>query len=163
MTNSAPQTKTKIQGAPRDFDPAELSRRQEVSTYAYNNTSQRCVVLTKPIAFQLLEAVIEKVNSGYQLASDYPIHTDPLHFSCYLIKPTEMQKEDLARICTEVKEQYITELEKERAEYKARLIQQLEEAEAAKEQKKLEAAKAKRRLEIEAEADNCFGELTIPE
>ena len=157
------QTKITIQGAPREFELAELERRQEVSTYAYNQTSQRCEVLTKPIAFQLLEAVIEKVNSGYQLASDYPIHTDPLHFSCYLIKPTEMQKEDLARILTEVKDMYIQELQQERAEYKARLIQQLEEAEAAKEVKRLEAAKAKRRLEIEAEADNCFGKLTIPE
>jgi len=157
------QTKITIQGAPREFELAELERRQAVSTYAYNNTSQRCEVLTKPIAFQLLEALIEKINNGYQLASDYPIHTDPLHFSCYLIKPTEMQKEELARICAEVKDHYIHELEKERAEYRARLIQQLEEAEALKEQKKLEAAKAKRRLEIEAEADNCFGKLTIPE
>lgn len=156
------QTKITIQGAPRDFDPVELSRRQEVSTYAYNNTSLRCEVLTKPIAFQLLEALIEKINNGYQLASDYPIHTDPLHFSCYLIKPIAIQKEELARICAEVKDHYIQELEHERADYKARLIQQLEEAEVAKEQKKLEDQKKKRRAELEKEASECFGELIIP-
>ena len=156
------QTKTTIQGAPREFELAELERRQAVSTYAYNKTSQRCEILTKPLAYLLLEAVIEKVNAGYQITSEFPIQFEPLHFSCYLIKPTEMQKEDLARICAEVKEQYITELEKERAEYKARLIQQLEEAEVAKEQKKLEDQKKKRRAELEKEASECFGELIIP-
>jgi len=157
------QPKITIQGAPRDFDPAELSRRQEVSTYAYRNTSQRCEILTKPIAFQLLEAVAEKVNNGFQLASEYPILTNPLHFSCYLIKPDSMQQEDLSRICAEVKDKYIQELEQERAEYKARLIQQLLEAEVAKEQKKMEDQKKKRRTELEKEASECFGELIIPE
>lgn len=156
------QTKITIQGAPREFELAELERRQAVSIYAYNNTSQRCEILTKPLAYLLLEAVIEKVNAGYALASDYPIQIDSLHFSCYLIKPIAMQKEELARICAEVKDHYIQELEKERAEYRARLIQQLEEAEVAKEQKKLEDQKKKRRAELEKEASECFGELIIP-
>ena len=156
------QTKITIQGAPREFELAELERRQAVSTYAYRNTSLRCEILTKPLAFLLLEAVIKKVNAGYQLTSEFPIQTDPLHFSCYLIKPIAMQKEELARICAEVKDHYIQELEHERADYKARLIQQLEEAEVAKEQKKLEDQKKKRRAELEKEASECFGELIIP-
>ena len=152
-----------IKGAPRKFDQLELSARQQKYHTTYKTTSQRCERVRTETAFSFLSAIVKKCEEGYTLTSEYPISTDYLSFSALLVKPESLQEEDLARINAEVKSAYVQELQQERAEYKALLIQQLIESDAAKEEKRQEAIRAKRLIEITNEANDCFGDLVIPD
>ena len=62
-----------------------------------------------------------------------------------------------------MKAEYVQHLQTQLDEYKAKLTQQLIEAEEEKERRALEQAKAKRIAASEKEANDCFGNLVIPE
>lgn len=155
-------SKISINGVPAQFETAVLDQRQESYRNAYRQTSQCCEIVRATIPNQFLQTVADKLAEGY-LLSKYPITLEPINYSAHLIKPPAMQEIDIARIDAEIKEKYIQELENGLSKYKAKLTQQIIEADVVKEAKKVELAKAKRLLEIKKEVDNCYGVLLIPE
>lgn len=154
--------KTTIQGTPRQYDEAELKQRQEGFHRVYEQTDQCCELVKADIPHLFLAHVIERSHQGYELHTRYPAAMEPLNYSCRMLKPKPLQQKDLADIDEEVRSDYIAELKEEHQRYRDLLTQQLIEADAAKESKKLELARIKRLAEIEKEVDGCFGDLVIP-
>jgi hypothetical protein len=74
-----------------------------------------------------------------------------------------MQIADLQAANIKIKHANGVELETERLRHKEPLKAQLLEADAVKEQKRIDAAKAKRLADIEKEVNDTFAELVIPE
>lgn len=156
-------TKVTISGMPRKYDEAELKSIQEGFHSMYRSTDQCCEMVYGELPYLFLTKVIEKHTQGYSLTGKYPISMDTMNYHCHMIKPLEMQQADLLAIDEEQKQKYIAELEEELARYRTLLTQQLLEAAELKEQKKVEDARKKRLAEIQAEVDNVFKPLTIPE
>jgi hypothetical protein len=154
--------KIKISGTPRKFDQAELEQRQQGYHNVYRNTDQCCTVVRGDIPYLFLTKVIEMSEQGYTLTGRYPISFDrSLH--CNMIKPESVQAIDIEAINERIKQEYIAELESERAEYRELLTAQLLQSAQLKEQKKEEEKQAKLLKEIEKEVSATFGELVIPE
>lgn len=158
MTN-----KITIKGVPRKFDQAELEQRQQGYHNVYRNTDQCCTVVRADIAYDFLAKVIEMSAQGYILTHKYPISTQYESYHAHMVKPESVQAADIVAINERVKQEYIAELESERAEYRELLTAQLLQAAALKEQKKEEEKKAKLLAEIEREVADTFGDLVIPE
>jgi hypothetical protein len=154
--------KISIKGTPRKFDQAELEQRQQGYHNVYRNTDQCCTVVRGDIPYQFLAKVIEMSEQGYTLTGRYPISFDR-SLNCNMIKPEHVQATDLEAINERVKQEYIAELESERAEYRELLTTQLLQSAQLKEQRKEEDKKAKLLAEIEKEVTATFGDLVIPE
>lgn len=155
------KTKITISGTPRNYDEAELKKRQEGYHAVYKQTDQCTELVRADLPHTFLAKVVEFCNQGYSL-SKYPICMESLDYSCRLIKPETLQTEDLARIDDKIKQEYIAELEAEREQYRQLLTKQLLQAAQAKEAKKVEDLHKKRMADIAAEVDSVFGELVIP-
>ncbi len=155
-------TKTTIQGAPREYNEQELKVAQEARRNVYMQIENKeCV--TAEFGYDLIEKTHKKLLEGYAMERTLPIALSPLNNSIYLRKPKEMQEKEMLLLDEQVKKQYIEELHNERVEYKALLVAQLMEAEEEKERKKQEQAKAKKLLEAQQAAEECYGELKLPE
>jgi hypothetical protein len=152
-----------ISGAPRKFEQAELERREASYRAMYHNTLHCKELVHAQLPLLFIQAVIDKAEQGYVFDDKLPIKMEALHYQCYFIKPAHLQAEELEQLIGQVKDEYVAELEAEREKYKTLLKAQLIESDALKEQKKLDAQKAKRLAEIEAEVNNTFAELEIPE
>ncbi|QTS84936.1 hypothetical protein JLK41_16605 [Ectopseudomonas khazarica] len=157
MTN-----KTTISGAPREYSQAELAQLQEQRKTLYQH-AENYIHVQADLSYDFLMAVIEKEKEGFVLCPKAHINMVPLAFRARMIKPEEVQEAELAVVYEQVKEDYIEALKKERAEYKKLLVLQLEEAEMEKERKRQEQAKAKKLADFQQQAEECFGELIIPE
>ncbi|SEE44954.1 hypothetical protein [Pseudomonas kilonensis] len=156
-------TKITIHGTAPEFDQAELERRQAGYHAMYKQTSQCMELVRAAIPYEFLVAITEKSKLGYMISSKQPITTQPLDYSAYLIKPLEIQQVDLEAIDARVRLEYITDLEREREEYRQLLTTQLLQAAALKEQKKLEDKQAKLLAEIQREVNDVFGEFVVPD
>jgi hypothetical protein len=156
-------TTIKISGSAPKFEQSMLEQRQQDYRYAYDVNGMYNVKVTGGIGFQFLATVIEKSKDGYELAETLPITHEPFNYSCYMSKPMSLREIDLQESDERIKQEYITWIESERQRYRQMLTAQLLEADAIKEQKRLDAAKAKRMAEIEAEVNGTFAELIIPD
>ncbi len=154
--------KIKIVGTPSRWNDEEYERRVEDAVKLYHLTTQSRQGVYAPLPHDFLTLVAAKVAEGYTIARNHAVVTDPLHYSCMLIKPKAMQEKDIEELKVKVKEEYVEWLESERARYqdllRLQLIQKLEE----KERKAAEAARAKQLAQIEAEVQGCYSPLDIP-
>lgn len=152
-----------ITGTPPQWTDEEYQRRVDMEVYAYKNTAASRERVTFPLEHQWLKAVVAKCSEGYVLCERYPVAHDLLSHTVYMIKPESMQTTDIAGIKHRVKDEYTQELQAELDRYKRALARQIVEAKIEKERLAQEAKDAKRLKEAETEADECFGELTIPD
>ena len=155
--------KTTIAGFPSKFDKAVLEQRQAGYRNVYENTDQCCTVVREELPYNLLAKVVEMSAEGYVLTSRYPISTKPGDYSAFLIKPLSVKLEDLKALDEKIRQQYAKKKKKELVVYRQKLTQQLIEADEEKEQKRIQAVKAKRLADIQAEVDNAFKSVVIPD
>jgi hypothetical protein len=151
-----------IAGAPRKFNQQELEQRQAAYKNMYLNTMECREAIRSELPYKFLLSVIDKSNQGYVLDESTPIRMDSLNYKVFMFKPDHMRAADLAAADIKIKDAYVVELQSERERYKELLKAQLIEADAIKEQKKLDIVKAKRLAEIVAEVEGTFSDLVIP-
>lgn len=154
-------THTVIQGAPRQFDMAELHQRQQDSRAIYKASHSSYERASAPIAKDFLQLIADKLNTGSTL-SPFPINWTDGDYNTLLLKTAKEQESDMATLDILARADYIEELEKEHEWYKQLLTQQLLEAEQVKQDKKAAAEKAKLLAAIKTEVDSCYTPLTIP-
>lgn len=154
--------KIQINGSPPKWNDAEFKRRLEDAVKLYKLTTQSKQGVYSPLPHDFLELVATKVAEGYTIARNHAVITDPLHYSCMLIKPEHLQAQDIAELRVNVKGEYMEWLEAERARYQDLLRQQLLQVQEEKERKAAEQAKAKKLAQIEAEVQACYSPLEIP-
>jgi hypothetical protein len=155
-------TKTTIKGSPRNYSQAELETLQTKhrAVYAIKDAKEN---VSAALPYDFIMLIHNKLNEGYSLTRDCRLHLAPLNNHVALIKPESVQAQETAALDYEVRQAYIAELEQEREDYKKLLVQQLLEADQAKEAAKAEQAKAKKLADFEKQADECYGELKLPE
>ncbi|WP_251961760.1 hypothetical protein [Pseudomonas sp. Marseille-Q5299] len=115
------------------------------------------------LGHEFLQAVIDKANQGYTITHTKRLVHAELHHSTYMVKPLEMQEQDIEAIKTKVKSEYVAWLESEHARYQSLLREQLVQAQEEKERKAAEVAKAKQLAAIEKEVQACYKPLVIPD
>jgi hypothetical protein len=162
MTNKINDRIT-ISGSAQKFDPTALKQRQEGFHNMYKQTSQCMELVRAPIPYAFLTAVVEKSKLGYVLSEWSPISTSPADYSCYMIKPEELQQVDLIAIDEREKCKYIAELEKQHEEYRMLLTAQLLQTAESKEKKREDDKRAKLLADIEKEVAETFAPLVIPD
>lgn len=166
MSDIKTDTKTnkiQVHGVPPKWDDAEFERRVAGWVNVYHNTTQSMTYFTAPLSCDFLELVSAKSAEGYRVARNQLISFESLKYGCWMTKPEEMQKIDIAEIRVNEKTKYVEFLESERVRYQDLVRQQLIQSDALKEQKKVEEAKAKRLAQIDKEVNDLFKPLVIPE
>ncbi|MCX2889831.1 hypothetical protein OO258_16450 [Pseudomonas sp. DCB_BI] len=153
---------TTIHGTPPAWNDAEFNRRLRIGIHAYENTSECTVMVNHPLEHEWLKLVAQHVAEGYTLDRRWPIYHAELTNSVPMVKPETLQVTDKEAIKAKVKADYVQHLQSQLDEYKAKLARQLVEAQEEKERRVLEQAKAKRLSDAAQEAQDCYGELTIP-
>lgn len=154
--------KIKIVGTPSHWNDEEYERRVEDAVKLYHLTTQSKQGIYAPLPHDFLTLVAAKVAEGYTIARNHAVVTDPLHYSCMLIKPEHLQEQDIAELKIKVKSEYVEWLEAEHSRYQDLLRQQLIQKLEEKERKAAETAKAKQLARIEAEVQACYSPLEIP-
>ncbi|WP_350298121.1 hypothetical protein [Pseudomonas putida] len=154
---------TTIHGTPPAWNDAEYNRRLRIAIHAYENTRECTVMVSHALEHEWLKLVAQHVADGYTLDRRWPIHHAELTNSVPMVKPESLQVTDKEAIKAKVKDEYVQHLQSQLDAYKAKLTQQLIEAQEEKERRALEQVKAKRLADAEKEAQDCYGELTIPE
>lgn len=166
MTNINSDIKTKkiqVHGVPPAWSDSEFESRVESWVNVYHNTSQCMVNVTSALPHDFLEVVSAKTAEGYSIARNQRVSFEPLSYSCWMIKPKEMQQIDIAELRVTEKVKYVSFLESEHARYQDMVRQQLIQSAELKEQKKVEDAKARRLAEIDKEVNELFTPLVVPE
>ncbi|MFK3942021.1 hypothetical protein ACI2KC_10080 [Pseudomonas monteilii] len=163
MSASKKLSTTLIKGTPPAWQDDEFNRRLRIAIHAYENTRESTVMVTHALEHEWLKLVAQHVADGYTLDRRWSIHHAELSNSVPMIKPKALQVEDKEQIKEKVKAEYIQHLQLQLDAYKAKLIQQLIEVQEEKERRALEQVKAKRLADAEKEAQECFGDLVIPE
>lgn len=166
MTNINSDIKTRkiqVHGVPPTWSDDEFESRVASWINVYHNTSQCMENVTSALPHDFLEIVSAKTAEGYSIARTQRVNFEPLSYSCWMIKPKEMQQIDIAEIRVTEKVKYVAFLESGRARYQDLLRQQLLQAAELKEQKKVEDAKARRLAEIDKELNELFTPLVVPE
>ena len=156
-------TISSIKGAPRKFDQNELDQRQAAYRNLYLNTMESKEAVRGELPHHFLLNIIKHSNEGYTLEENTPLRLESLNYRAFMTKPPHLQAKDLEAADLKIKDAYIFELQSERDKYKQLLKDQLLQADAAKEQRRIDAAKSKRLLEIEKEVNDTFAPLVIPE
>lgn len=152
-----------ISGIPPKFDHAELERRQATRHNQYHLTSESHCVVRGEIVFEFLTNVIKLAEQGYELSDKYPITATPMSYHAHMRKPDAIATADLEALNDLVKQEYITDLEREHQKYKDLLTAQLLQAAELKEKKKEEDKRAKLLESIREEVNDAYGEaLVIP-
>lgn len=163
MTNTNKLSTTTVKGVPPKWEDVEFQRRLHIRLHAYSNTRECTEFVTHPLEHEWLKIVAQKLGEGYTIDRVWPISHAQLSHSTYLVKPEAVQEVEKEALKEVVKAEYIEHLQAQLNEYKAKLAQQLIEAQEEKERRALEQAKAKRVAAAVKEANQCFGELAIPE
>ncbi|MNO51154.1 hypothetical protein D3C76_415450 [compost metagenome] len=154
--------KIKIVETPPRWNDEEYERRAEDAVKLYKLTTQSKQGVYAPLPHDFLILVAAKFAEGYTIARNHAIVTDPLHYSCMLIKPEHLQEQDIAELKTKLKSEYVEWLEAKHSRYQDLLRQQLIQKLQEKERKAAETAKAKQLAQIEAEVQACYSPLEIP-
>ena len=156
-------TKITLTGTAPKFDEQILKQRQAARHHQYYSTSESHSAARGAIPFEFLTSVIELANLGYELSNKYPITSTPMSYSAYMRKPDAIQTDDLEALSEEVKQTYIADLEREREDFKLKLIAQRLQAAELKEKKREDDKRAKLLADIEKEVNDVFGDLVVPE
>ncbi|QDC05525.1 hypothetical protein FH041_11610 [Pseudomonas sp. SWI7] len=154
---------TTIHGAPPSWDDAEFNRRLQVRFHAYSNTRECTELISHPLEHEWLKLVAQKVSEGFTIDRLWSISHAQLTHSVPLVKPEAVQIEEKEQLKAVVKAEYVAFLQTQLDSYKAKLAKQLLETAEAKERQKREREEAKRIADAEREADECFGQLKIPD
>ncbi|BBV96689.1 hypothetical protein [Pseudomonas monteilii] len=154
--------KIQINGTPPKWNDAEFELRIEDAVKLYKLTTQSKQGVYAPLPHDFLILVAAKVAEGYTIDRNHAVVTDPLHYSCMLIKPERLQEQDIAGLKIKIKGEYVEWLESERTRYQALLRQQLIQKLEEKERKAAETARAKQLAQIESEVQGCYSPLEIP-
>lgn len=154
---------TVIQNTPPAWKDEDFIKRLRVRLHAYDNTRECTELVSHPLEHEWLALVAEKVSNGYTLDRRWPIHHAQLSHSVQLVKPLDMQANEKAELKAVVKSEYIQHLQSQLKTYRVALTNQLIEAAAEKERRKVEQEAIKRRTQAEKEAAECFGELIVPD
>jgi len=100
-------------------------------------------LVSASLGHQFLQAVIDKAQAGYTITHTKRLVHAELYHSTYMVKPLEMQQQDIEAIKAKVKSEYVEWLESEHARYQNLLREQLVQAREEKDRKAAEQAKAK--------------------
>lgn len=155
--------KIKIVGAPPKWNDAEFERRLDDAVKLYKLTTQSKQGVYAPLPHDFLILVAAKVAEGYTIDRNHAVVTDPLHYSCMLVKPEHLQAQDIEELKVKVKEEYVAWLESERARYQDLLRLQLIQTQQEKDAKALRDKEAKQLAEIEKQVQACYTPLEIPD
>ncbi|MBF8786322.1 MULTISPECIES: hypothetical protein [Pseudomonas] len=155
--------KIKISGIPPQWDQAEYDRRLESWVHAYRHTEKSMELVSASLGHEFLQAVIDKAQAGYTITHTKRLVHAELYHSTYMVKPLEMQEQDIEAIKAKVKSEYVEWLESEHARYQNLLREQLVQAQEEKERKAAEQLKAKQMAAIEKQVSECYTPLVIPE
>lgn len=155
--------KIKISGIPPQWDQAEYNRRVESWVHAYRHTEKSMELVSASLGHEFLQAVIDKAQAGYTITHTKRLLHGELYHSTYMVKPLEMQEQDIEAIKAKVKSEYVEWLESEHARYQNLLREQLVQAQEEKERKAAEQLKAKQMAAIEKQVSECYTPLVIPE
>jgi len=155
--------KIKIAGIPPQWDQAEYDRRLESWVHAYRHTENSMELVSASLGHEFLQAVIDKAQAGYTITHTKRLVHAELYHSTYMVKPLEMQEQDIEAIKAKVKSEYVEWLESEHARYQNLLREQLVQAQEEKERKAAEQLKAKQMAAIEKQVSECYTQLVIPE
>jgi septal ring factor EnvC (AmiA/AmiB activator) len=153
---------TTIQGIPREFNAEELEALQTVQVNNYLNTSQSKYNHRAALIGDFLNGFAELYAEGYRL-SEFPIQVESLNNSMLLTKPDALLQSEIEAIKEKVRLTYIDALKAERENYKSALVQQLRETAEAKKHAEEQRKQQKQLEEYEKQAQECFGELVIPD
>lgn len=151
-----------INGTPPAWDQAEYVRRVESWVHAYRHTEKSMELVSASLGHEFLQAVIDKAQAGYTITHTKRLVHAELYHSTYMVKPLEMQQQDIEAIKAKVKSEYVDWLESEHARYQNLLREQLIQAQEEKDRQAAEQAKAKQLAKIEAEVRACYKPLDIP-
>ena len=152
-----------INGTPPAWDQAEYESRVATWVHAYRHTEKSMELVSASLGHEFLQAVIEKAQAGYTITHTKRLVHAELYHSTYMVKPVEMQEQDIEAIKAKVKSEYAEWLEGEHTRYQNLLREQLIQVQEEKERKVAEAAKAKQMAAIEKEVQACYKPLVIPE
>lgn len=104
-------------------------------------------------------AIIEMSKQGYTPAEGRrPLHSGP-NYAFYMLKPRSLQNEDKEAIKKLVMDNYLSTVEHNEKAYKAKLKQDLINAERQKEAEKAAKAQADKEAKLQAQAEKQFEEL----
>lgn len=163
MANTNKLSTTTIKGVPPKWEDVEFQRRLHIRLHAYSNTRECTEFVTHPLEHEWLKIVAQKIGEGYTIDRVWPISHAQLSHSTYLVKPEAVQEVEKEALKEVVKAEYIEHLQAQLKEYKSKLAKQLLETAEAKERQKQEREEARRIAAAEKEADECYGELVVPE
>lgn len=152
-----------IKGTPPAWDQAEYDRRVASWVHAYRHTEKSMELVSGSLGHEFLQAVIDKAQAGYTITHTKRLVHAELYHSTYMVKPLEMQEQDIEAIKAKVKSEYVAWLESEHARYQSLLREQLVQAQEEKDRKAAEQAKAKQMAAIEKEVQACYTPLNIPD
>lgn len=103
------------------------------------------------------------ILEGYKPAVERLPDLQANNYTIYLRKPQSLLDSEVLELEQRVKQEYISELEREHIEFESKLITQMLQADQAKEQKALETKQAKKLAEYKVIAANTFTPLLLPE
>lgn len=156
------KTKIVVNGVPPKWSDAEFETRVEGWIKVYKGTTQCMEVVRAPLPHDFLELVASKVSEGYTVSRNHSVVIAQLDHQCWMVKPLTHQQKDIDDIRVRIKSEYVEFLQVEHVRYQDLVRQQLIQAAAAKEQKRIDDAYKKRMSEVEKEVLNTFSPLVIP-
>jgi len=152
---------TTISGVPAQFNQQELDARQQQQVDAFLKTSQSSYRLAAHLPHDFLNEYARLSALGYSL-TDFPIIMSPANYSALLHQPQAILEPLITEIKSKVRAEYIAELQAEHDHYKQLLIEQLRQADIAKEMKAKAEQEAKALAKYQKLADDCYTPLEIP-
>ncbi|NWA44703.1 hypothetical protein HX793_22285 [Pseudomonas reactans] len=155
--------KITIKGVPPQFDEKLLKELQAARHIVYEQTDESTAFVRGEIPVQFLTSVIDHHDKGYTLNLKYPVSFGHGSYWCRMDKPDSIKIDECQALDSQVKQEYIADLEREHQKYKDLLTAQLLQAAQLKEKKKIEDAHKKRMTDIEKEVNDTFGELVVPD
>lgn len=156
-------SKITIQGVPRQFSADELLAKQQQAAKAYLETSQSLHRLYSNNHGDFFNQYADLILEGYRPAVGRLPDLQANDYTAYLLKPQSLLDSEVLELQQKVKQAYIAELELERVEFESKLVQQMLQADQAKEAKALEAKQAKKLAEYKAIAASTYSPLQLPE
>lgn len=155
-------SKITIQGTPRQFDSNELQARQQKATRAYLETSQSLHRLYSNNHGDFFNQYADLILEGYRPDVSRLPDLQPSSYTIHLRKPQSLLDSEVLALEQKVKQEYISELELERAEFETKLVTQMLQADEEKELKALEAKRAEKLAEYKTIAASTYTPLAIP-
>ncbi|MFI8608416.1 hypothetical protein ACIGFL_08830 [Pseudomonas sp. NPDC077649] len=112
---------------------------------------------------QMLHAYAEKISAGYTLHESFPVNAHMMNgtgfYSFYVVKPEQLQREDIEFITAEVTAEYHAERKRLYQQHLDFIVQESMEREKREQERKAQLAAEKAKTKFEAEARETLGEF----